>query len=524
MEVADFVTPLDFQLDPDQERKFLSLKELYGKKVKSLIASLDAKEKELTKLKVMNKDNRRTQMIQALRTKSKELELVIDVCKEELARKCEMSLEEVAQMIVRKTLGGPKRFRPLSREELELKIIDLEKKVKRLTNQATNISSKNDEALELKSNSSRSRRPPGSSSSTMEQFASQSEKKDNNGSMRSEDKDIDAREIDPDDIQRFSDLIEENFSLKSTLEARNIVIEKQNIEIANLRARNAQLVVEEDREEVFLRETQEFQKLRDFYMQEIDELTRRLASCMEENMQLRSESTIALEDQKAEFETVQDHCQRLLKQNSTLLEQVAELEQEIESNYGRFPLNRVNSTSTISPTNMDATINGSHNASFTSTGGLSGCSSSSLPALKAAQQSNAKMQVVLKQLEEKNLTLTLEVSQLRPLRDQLREKNIEIKELRRNLEDEKKRVAKLSASTGKSLTAVESNDDQLATLLQENRRYREAFSAAINIDKDAEKPRDSNRIQGGDSFASSAAGEKSGNKKLVSFSRRDEKK
>lgn len=52
--------------------------------------------------------------------------------KEQLSVKAEMSIEDVNELIIRKTIGGPKRFRPLTREELENKVIDLERKVKKL--------------------------------------------------------------------------------------------------------------------------------------------------------------------------------------------------------------------------------------------------------------------------------------------------------------------------------------------------------------------------------------------------------
>ena len=83
-------------------------------------------------MKVLGKDSRRTQMIQALRDKIRSMELVMDVIKVELGKsehpaRGKMSAEEVNEFVVEKTVGGPKRFRPLTREEMENKIAALEK-------------------------------------------------------------------------------------------------------------------------------------------------------------------------------------------------------------------------------------------------------------------------------------------------------------------------------------------------------------------------------------------------------------
>ena len=125
----DMATALDLTFDDAQEAKFTALRNLQQKKIKALMVSIDAKDKEIAKLKVLGKDNRRTQMIQVLKDKLREQELVTDVVKQELAQKGELSAEEVNGLIIRKTLGGPKRFRPMTREELENQVSDLEKKL-----------------------------------------------------------------------------------------------------------------------------------------------------------------------------------------------------------------------------------------------------------------------------------------------------------------------------------------------------------------------------------------------------------
>ena len=55
----DLATALDIKLAAEQEAKFQALRSLHTSKIKLLTVSLDSKEKEITKLKVLNKDNRR---------------------------------------------------------------------------------------------------------------------------------------------------------------------------------------------------------------------------------------------------------------------------------------------------------------------------------------------------------------------------------------------------------------------------------------------------------------------------------
>ena len=78
-------------------------------------------------------------MIEAYKSKIKDLELTIDVLKVELGRKGEMTPEEVSDFIIRKTISGPKRFRPQTREEMEKSIAELERKFKRASNIANNV-------------------------------------------------------------------------------------------------------------------------------------------------------------------------------------------------------------------------------------------------------------------------------------------------------------------------------------------------------------------------------------------------
>lgn len=222
MPEIDMATALELTLESDQEAKFQALKSLQSKKIKYLMSSIDAKDKELAKLKILGKDNRRTRMIQALKNKLRDQELVSDVLKEELSRKGDMDQEEVNAYIMRKTLGGPKRFRPLTREELENKINDLEKKIKRnavetrigINNQQ--VTSSSGANIDVRNSYNNSNFTNGNISSTTE------------------------------DLSVMAKLADEVQHLRIVLNSKDATIEHQKEDISRLRTRNSELRVSDE--------------------------------------------------------------------------------------------------------------------------------------------------------------------------------------------------------------------------------------------------------------------------------------
>ena len=83
-------------------------------------------------MKAQSKEHRRSSLITGLRDKFRESELVVDILKTELTIKTGMGVSEVNEFIVKRSLGGPKRFRPKSREELQNELIEVEKKYRRV--------------------------------------------------------------------------------------------------------------------------------------------------------------------------------------------------------------------------------------------------------------------------------------------------------------------------------------------------------------------------------------------------------
>ncbi|KAG6946436.1 hypothetical protein JG687_00016708 [Phytophthora cactorum] len=73
-------------------------------------------------LKAQEKEHRRSALIQDLRTQQREQDLLIDVLKQTLQEKVsefQDSRALVNDFVLKKSAGGPMRFRPKTREELE---------------------------------------------------------------------------------------------------------------------------------------------------------------------------------------------------------------------------------------------------------------------------------------------------------------------------------------------------------------------------------------------------------------------
>lgn len=135
-ETLGALTELDQALgDPLTEAKFNGLKRLNAKKAAKLMAQIDLNQNELTDMKVEGKDNVRTRIIQGLKKKIGYQETVLDYLKGQLITASAEADEpvngaDIDNIVMRKTIGGPKRFRPVGRVEIEKKISDLEKKIK----------------------------------------------------------------------------------------------------------------------------------------------------------------------------------------------------------------------------------------------------------------------------------------------------------------------------------------------------------------------------------------------------------
>ena len=114
------------------DAKVIALQNLHSQKIRALMKSIEKYKVEVKKLSSQNRESSRSRQIQGLQNQLRSAELVSDVLKETLTKSTTpMSPTDVNDLVIRKTLGGPKRFRPKTREELQNQVNDLELKYKR---------------------------------------------------------------------------------------------------------------------------------------------------------------------------------------------------------------------------------------------------------------------------------------------------------------------------------------------------------------------------------------------------------
>jgi chromosome segregation ATPase len=291
-------------------------------------------------------------MIEAYKAKIKDLELVIDVLKAELVNKLNMSAQEVNQLILYKTISGPLRFRPLTREELENKITDLERQLKR-ANQ-----------LAVQAQQSAAAAGPASDNRSVTGSVTGSLKKGTGGAVTSgpaPSKVPSSGYSRPgtasgpssgmgappaslmtnkaftstgpsriEDITQIANLSHEVSSLKGALSASQVTIDNQKEEISKLKMRVSELCVIEEDSEFQERQYKELKIAHDSLSDEFNEVTIQLSRAVNENVQLRSRIEIEAEQNDIDRDAMAEQCDRFLRQNSLLLQKLADMEAEMD--------------------------------------------------------------------------------------------------------------------------------------------------------------------------------------------------
>lgn len=388
MSKLDMASALDLVLDDEHEAKFNALKSMHAKKLKSLMTTIDTKDKEIARLTVFTKDHHRGKMIDILKNKIKEYEYVNDIVKEELIKADpDRKMKDINDLIIRKTVdAGPKRFRPLSREELENKIIELEKKCNKLA--ASNSSDNKSRAA----NSSVQPRNVGSKD-VEEKYGSR----------------VPSSSYDK-QLVEVATLVDEINECKSTITAKDKVLDELREEIVRLRSDNAKLNADEEDYEF----RQEYVKVvkdeNEALKLAIIDAERGMATAIETLNKEKSGSVMVLESQKSEINELQKQCKDLMKQNLGMLQTMSDLELE-----------------------RDAT----ENATFVTMKKSASVEAGILTkdtTIKALEDKLRRSEEKLQKSDSRAAVLEKELTQITVLKDQLRDKNIEIKELKRNIE------------------------------------------------------------------------------------------
>lgn len=441
---VDISTALEIPMDGENELKFQALRILQMKKIKHLMSTIDLKDKEIEKLKVSSKDSNRTKMIQALRTKVKELELIIDVLKDELTLKNKgtMTTEEVNDFIIKKTLAGPKRFRPLSREELENKIIEYEKKLLKGGGKISNDSGAK-ESKDYKNEID-------DFDYTREEF-----EMDELNNKKSSQPDSDSKVTEGPSLSSSSPhsysfldchlLIQEQVELRNQIHSKDLLINTLKDEVTRLRARNSELISAEEQ----LEQMENKEKSRKELIQILEkknatlthDLTKALDSLSVTQLQLR----LGNEVNEKEITILKDLNNQLVEQNNILTASLTEAEDALDK------IEQENSETVVMSATVESVSHQRHNR------------------LKAAEEKNVKLEEKIKQLEAQNAELTKKNKEIPSLLDQLREKSIQLKELKRNLDErDHQLLLKLNSSANPTLrpsSATERNSNVLVPSL-----------------------------------------------------------
>lgn len=395
----DLATALDLNLEEQQEAKFMALRTLHGKKIKQLMLSIETKEKEVAKLKLLGKDSRRTQMIQALRNKIKDMELTMDVMKEEIGKVREnpRSKEEVNDFVIRKTVGGPKRFRPQTREEMENRILELEKKAQRGGGRGGGSVSGGP------SIASQARSIAGARDALTSIAGRQGIKLGGIGEGRGGPESDTMKRDDSTSLSKIAQLMEEINGLRSALDVSEGNCELQKEEVARLRKRNSDLAAEAEEVGYYKTQCNEVENSKEDALEEMVLVQRKLAEVVEENSILKTNSNTELEMANAELDALQTHCEKLLNQNASLLKKLGDLEEELDDAHHQSGL-----------------------ASVMSRQAVTGSAQSAQMAAET-EKKMIRLQDKLKQSELLIASLQADNQQIMQLKSQMREKNNVIK-------------------------------------------------------------------------------------------------
>lgn len=205
-------------------------------------------------------------------------------------------------------------------------------------------------------------------------------------------------------------LIDEVQNLRNQLAAKDQQIGAQRDEIVRLRARNAELIALEEDMQFFEKEMKDARDRNEDLLKHVEQITRQLTAANETISKFKAENIKVLEEEQLEIEGLHKQCEKLLKQNATLLESLADAEHTIQRYEEVATLSKSKSASTE---NLLVTKDAK---------------------LKQLSDKNTKMEEKIRQLEERLQVVETEAQQVPTLKDQLREKNIAIRDLKRQLE------------------------------------------------------------------------------------------
>lgn len=311
----DVATALDTTLrHPTIEAKYQKLRLFSAQKIKSLLGTVDNQTKKLKEYRGAPSDGR-TATIKALKAKLRDQEFMADVLKEEVVglrnkasevagERAGFDITAINQEVIDKTIGGPKRFRQLTREEIENNLTELEILEKQYREQPVEKKRTGRQlAAERKSNNQQkdlddceeevSQRPPASPDQRMRDLQLKQRRDDLEGQQT-----------------RINQLVEEMDRIRA-LNANQKVKQENSAMISK---DYDELAISMNRMDVALKDVQE----------RLKESKRELAATKEQ--QLSSADTIV-----ASIERAKKDYNASLKENNALLGKMRTIEEELDN-------------------------------------------------------------------------------------------------------------------------------------------------------------------------------------------------
>ncbi len=290
------------------DAKIRALNNLHSQKVRGLMRSVNSLKDQLAVMRAQAKEHRRSGLIGGLRDKVREQELVVDVLKEELVNKGRLQPQEVNQLVIRRTLGGPKRFRPKSREELQNELMSMEKQLLKARSAAKKASAPQPAAAPAPPRHSQPV-PPSPAPSTPN-F--------NSGP-------------DTSSLQaQISELLDEVESLKVSLRSRDSNLAAQIQEMDRLRSDNRELRRVEERLAHKERKHRDLKERSGELGRENEKLAEELEGTRANAVQLQASLDMAREEAKIEADALRAQYGKQMDELATAIQRESELAEELD--------------------------------------------------------------------------------------------------------------------------------------------------------------------------------------------------
>ena len=309
------------------DAKVIALQNLHSQKVRALMKSIEKYKIEVKKLSSQNRESSRSRQIQGLQNQLRGAELVADVLKEKLTTSnTPMSPEDVNNMVITKTLGGPKRFRPQTREELQNQVQDLELKYKRAFANGEKTKQRLRDSQRENSN-----QRLNSSSSVQEGKMSQSNSRASYGSKHEEGKsNTDDILLKPDHSARVVELLGQLEEMRAQTEVKDRQIRMYVSKVEGLHESKRESMGYKDKyERSKLKNQQQLDEIETMHQEEI-KLRRAFSKSKETALRLEAEVDVQKEEGMVNNQDVGRQRLKDMQKISELTEDLSELRSKLD--------------------------------------------------------------------------------------------------------------------------------------------------------------------------------------------------